>query len=117
MMQEAAIAAVLLWGLGYFGIYTSPPVLAGILVVWTTLATLFYLKGSAALRRTPLAGLTNMVGMKGTAITTINSKSGLVKIQSEIWNARSHADKIEVGETVIVIRQHKLELDVEKSEE
>ncbi len=56
-----------------------------------------------------------MVGVEGRAVSRLNPK-GMIKIESEIWEAKAESGTIKAGQNVIVVDQYGLKLIVRPSE-
>lgn len=115
LLEEAAIAAIVLWGLPKLGVDLPIFVLVIIMVLWAAYAVFTYHLGSRALRRKPLAGLLDMVGSKGKVASRLDPE-GLVKIKGELWQAKSDGGSIDSGEEVTVVGQEGLKLVVRKGD-
>jgi membrane-bound ClpP family serine protease len=113
LADEAAIVALVLWGLPKLGIHIPLPALIVSTLGLAALSVLVFRKGSQALRRKPVVGLSSMVGSKARVTRPISPK-GTVKIKGELWDAVSNGEKIDAGEEVIVIGQDGLKLIVRK---
>lgn len=113
LLEEAAIAAIILWGLPKLGVHLPLAVLIVLMVAWAAYAVFTYLLGSRALRRKPVAGLVDMVGSKGMVARRLEPE-GMVRINGELWQARSAGGSIDSGEEVIVVGQEGLKLIVRK---
>jgi membrane protein implicated in regulation of membrane protease activity len=113
LLDEAIIIVLILWGLPRLGIHLSIPALVVIGVLWIGFAILLYLSGSKVLRKKPLSGLTDLIGFKGTAVTSISPK-GMVRVNGELWQAISMEGNIQEGENIIIEKQDRLKLIVRK---
>ena len=114
LLEEAAIAAIVLWGLPYLGIHNFP--LAGLIalmVAWGAYSVITYRRGSRALRKEPLGGLPHMVGSQGEVVSPLVPE-GLVRIKGELWQAKSASGRMDIGEEVTVVGQDRLKLIVRK---
>ncbi len=114
LLWEAALVAVVLWGLPNLGIEIP---LAGLIALMATLgayAVITYRMGSRALRRKPIIGLPDMIGTKGKVVSPL-APEGTVKIGDELWDAISVTNRIDAGEKITVVRQDRLKLVVRKS--
>ncbi len=114
LLEEAALVAIVLWGLPYLGIHNFP--LAGLIAVMVVLgaySVITYRRGSRALRRKPLDGLPYMVGSQGEVVSPL-APEGLVRIKGELWQAESASGRIDTGEEVTVVGQDGLKLVVRK---
>lgn len=114
MLEEAAIVALVLWGLPQFGIHIPLPGLIALMIGLGALAVFTFRVVSRALMKKPVVGLSTMVGSKAKVTRPISPK-GTVKIKGEFWEAASTGEKIDAGEEVIVIGQDGLKLIVRKS--
>lgn len=63
------------------------------------------------MRKKPLPGFTTMVGVEGQVVSRL-APEGLVRIEGELWNARSENGPIDAGIDVIVISQRGLKVVV-----
>jgi membrane-bound ClpP family serine protease len=113
LVEEAALAALLLWGLPQLGIHLPLPVLIVLMAALVAYAVITYRLGSRALRRKPEGGLSDMLGMRGEVVSSLDPE-GMVKIKGELWRAKSAGRKIDAGEEVTVVGQNGLKLIVER---
>lgn len=113
---EAAIVAVILWGLPRLGIHIPLYGLILICIVFLVYAVLSYNIGSRTLSKKPLPGLTTMVGVEGEVVSRL-APEGLVRIEGELWNARSENGPIDVGTDVIVVSQNGLKVVVRPTQQ
>jgi len=110
-LEETAIAVVVLWGLPQFEIYIPLPGLITLMVLWLAFSVFIYQAGSRALKKKPVFDLPNMVGSKGKVVSPLVPE-GLIKIESELWMAKSRGTPIDVGTEVTVVEQDGLKLVV-----
>jgi membrane-bound ClpP family serine protease len=115
ILEEAAIAAVFLWGLPKLGVDLPIFVMVIIMVAWLGYAVFTYRMGSRALRKKPVAGLMDMVGSKGEVAKRLDPE-GMVRIKGELWQAKSDGGDIDSGEEVTVVGQEGLKLIVRKGD-
>jgi len=115
LLEEAALLAVVLWGLPRLGIHIPLGGLIALMVALAAYEVITYRIGSRALKRKPVAGLSNMVGSKGKVVSPLDPE-GLVKIKGELWQSRSGGRRINTGEEVIVVGQDGLKLVVRRVE-
>jgi membrane-bound ClpP family serine protease len=113
LMEEAALAAVVLWGLPRVGIDLHVGVLIALMVALAAYAITTYRMGSRALRRKPVVGLPDMVGARGKAVSDL-APEGTVKIKGELWDSRAEGRRINAGAEVIVVGQEGLKLIVRR---
>jgi membrane-bound ClpP family serine protease len=111
ILEEAALAAIVLWGLPRLGIHIPLWGLIAMMVIWLASAVLTYHLGSRALKRRPISGLGSVVGSKGRVVRQL-APDGVVRISDELWEARAATGHIDVGEEVTVIEQVGLKLTV-----
>ncbi len=113
--EEAAIIFLGLWLLPNVGVHIPVLVLAAVMLVWLGWSVFTYRKGTRALKQTPVRGLIDMKGMNGTVVRALRPE-GMVKIEGELWNARSVTGRIEAGCNVAVVSQEGLKLLVREAE-
>ena len=114
LLEEAALAVVVLWGLPQLGIHIPLAGLIALMVAWGAYAVISYRIGSRALGKKPEVGLPDMVGSKGKVVSPLDPE-GLVKIKGELWIAKSAGGRIDIGDEVTVAGQDGLKLVVRKS--
>jgi len=115
LLEEAALVAIVLWGLPRLDIHNFP--LAGLIALmaaWGAYSVITYRRGSRALSKRPLDGLPDMVGSQGEVVSPLVPE-GLVRIKGELWQAESASGRIDTGEEVTVVGQDGLKLIVRKS--
>jgi len=115
IIEEAALAAIVLWGLPALGIDLHIGVLIALMAALAAFATFTYLMGSRALRQKPLVGLPGMVGARGRAVSSLAPK-GTVRIKGELWDSIAEGGEIDIGADVIVVGQEGLKLIVRREE-
>ena len=108
LLEEAALVAVVLWGLPQLGIHIPRAVLIVLMVAWGAYTVITYRAGSRALRRKPEI-LLPLIGSKGKVVSPL-SPEGLVRIKGELWQATSSGGNIDTGEEVTVVGQDGLKL-------
>ena len=113
MLWEAALVAIILWGLPELGIKIPLAGLIALMAVLGAYSVITYRIGSQALRRKPIIGLPDMIGTKGRVISPL-APEGTVKIGDELWEAASITNSIETGEKITVVAQDRLKLIVRK---
>jgi membrane protein implicated in regulation of membrane protease activity len=114
ILEEAAIAVIVLMGLPRLGINLPLPALIAVMLLWLVYAVVTYRIGSRALRREPLVSLPDMLGGRGKVVRQL-APEGLVRIKGELWVAKSAGKKIDVGQEVIVVAQDGLKLVVREN--
>jgi membrane-bound ClpP family serine protease len=113
LMEEAVLAAIVLWGLPRLGINLPIGVLIVLMAALAAYAVTTYYVGSRALRKKPVVGLPDMVGSKGKVVSAL-APEGLVRIKGELWESKSDGRRIKAGEEVTVVRQEGLKLIVRR---
>jgi len=114
ILEEAALAVIVLLGLPRLGIDIPLPGLIALMAAWCAFSVITYRMGSRALRRKPVVSLLPMVGSKGKVVSPL-APDGFIKIKGELWVAKSTDKDIDVGEEVTVLRQDGLTVIVHKS--
>lgn len=112
ILEEAAIAVIVLWGLPRININIPMWGMIMIMIAWLTYSIFTFRMGTRALKKTPVGNLPNMVGSKGEVVSPL-APQGIVKIKGELWVARSASGDLESGGEVIVIEQDRLKLVVQ----
>ncbi len=124
LLEEAALAVIVLLGLPYLGIRIPLAGLVALMAVWGAFSVFTYRMGSRALRRKPVVGLPDMTDSKGKVasliapegkVVSLIAPEGLVRIKGELWVAESESGEMSPGEDLIVVGQDGLKLIVRKS--
>jgi membrane-bound ClpP family serine protease len=113
LAEEAALAAIVLWGLPRVGVNLHVGVLIALMVALAAYAVTTYRMGSRALKRKPVVGLPAMVGARGRAVSDL-APEGTVRIKGELWESRAEGRRISAGTNVTVIGQDGLKLIVRR---
>jgi membrane-bound ClpP family serine protease len=113
VLEEAALAVIVLMGLPRLGINIPLAGLIALMVAWVVVSVIIYRMGSRALSKRPLTGLPGMVGSRGKVVSPLAPK-GVIRIKGELWEAKSAGRRIKVGEEVMVVGQDGLRLVVRK---
>lgn len=113
LAEEAALVAIVLWGLPQVGINLHVGVLIALMAALATYAVITYRMGSRALRRKPVVGLTDMVGARGRAVSDL-APEGTVRIKGELWESKAEGRRINAGVWVTVVGQEGLKLIVRR---
>ncbi len=112
-LEEAALAAGVLWGLPKLGIHIPLWVLIIVMLAWGAYTIITYRMGSRALRRKPIPGLLDMAGSEGKVVSPL-APEGMVRIKGELWMAKSTSERMDTGEEVTVVGQDGLKLIVRR---
>ena len=115
LIEEIAIAVIVLWGLPSLGVQLPLGGVIGIMSGLAVYAVFSYRLGSRALMQKPIIGLPDMVGSRGEVVKPL-APQGVIRISSELWEAKSASRKIDMGKEVIVVGQDGLKLTVRKSD-
>ena len=113
-LEEAAIAAVVLWGLPQIDINIPLWALIVMMVAWAAFAVFTFQKGTQALKKKPVVGLSDMVGSRGKVVNRLDPQ-GMVRIKGELWEAISVGGRINTGKEVTVVGQDGLKLIVRRT--
>ena len=113
LIEEAALVAVVLWGLPRLGINLHVGVLIALMAALAAYSVFTYRMGSRALKREPVVGLPDMVGAKGKTVSDL-APEGVVRIKGELWDAKAEGRRINAGTKVIVVGQEGLKLIVSR---
>ena len=111
LIDEVIILAIILFGLPRLGIQIPLYGIVLIVLFFGAYAFIFFRLGSGTLRKKPLAGLTDMVGVEGRTASRLNPE-GYVMIHGELWESRAHNGVLPKGTDVIVVDQYGLKLVV-----
>jgi membrane-bound serine protease (ClpP class) len=114
LLEEAALVAIVLWGLPRLDIEIPLAGLIALMAAWGVYSVVTYRRGSRALRKRPLCGLPDMVGSQGGVVSPLVPE-GLVRIKGELWQAKSASGRMDTGEEITVVGQDGLKLIVRKS--
>lgn len=113
LIDEAIILALIVFGLPRLGVHIPFYGLILIGVGFLVYAVGFYTIGSKVLRKRPLPGLTDMVGVEGRAVSQL-APEGFIRVEGELWEARADIGVIDIGMDIIVIEQYGLKLIVRR---
>jgi membrane-bound ClpP family serine protease len=113
VIEEAALAAIVLWGLPRVGVNLHLGILIALMAALAAFAVITYRMGSRALKRRPVVGLSDMVGARGRAVSDL-APEGTVRIKGELWESRAEGRRINAGTKVTVVRQEGLKLIVRR---
>jgi membrane-bound serine protease (ClpP class) len=113
LAEEAALVAIVLWGLPQVGVNLHVGVLIALMAALAAYAIITYRMGSRALKRKPVVGLPDMIGARGRAVSNL-APEGTVRIKGELWESRAEGRKISAGTDVTVVGQEGLKLIVRR---
>ncbi len=116
LLDDILILLLLFVGLPYFGVHLPLSLIIGIALLWVGFAVFLYLVGGKVLKKKPIPGFTDMVNTRGT-VAHMLAPNGMVKIDGELWIAKSNGETIKKGERIIVIKQNNMELIVRRENE
>lgn len=112
-LEEVVIYAVWRWVLPVYDIRLPVSALVGIMVAWGIFSVSLFTLTTLILKKQPPVGLPSMVGSRGRVATKL-SPEGMVRINGELWVARSSGDDITVGDEIEVVGEDGLKLLVNK---
>ena len=115
ILEEAALAVIVLVGLPKLNINLPVFALVILMLFWVLIAAAIYRAGSRALKTTPLTGLETMTGSCGRVVKTLQPQ-GLVKIRGELWQAETEGGDVATGGEVVVVAQKGNRLTVRPAE-
>ena len=116
ILQLLALWIIWRWILPEFNIRLSVIVLITVMAAWAVFGTWLFLFTTRVLKKQTQAGQTSMVGTTGKVATRL-APEGMVKINGELWRARSTEGDISIGEDIIVSGEERLKLLVRRSGE
>jgi len=115
MLEEAAIVAIVRWGLPQIDVHIPLPGLIALMVVWLAYSVFTYRMGTRALMTKQLVGLPDMIDSKGKVVSPL-APEGLVRIRGELWVAKLASGEMKPDGEVIVVGQDGLKLVVQDSD-
>lgn len=115
ILEEVALAAIVLWGLPYFNIHIPWWGLAMLMIALAVYSYIAYRIGKPTLTMKPLVSLETMIGSEGKVVTPL-APEGYVKVKGELWKASSTELELEVGDEVVVVGIDGLKLIVSGKE-
>ena len=101
LLEEIALAAIVLWLLPVFGIVIPLWALALMMIAWGTYSYVSYRLCKKALDKKLTSPGEAMIGCQGKTKTCLDP-DGLVQVQGELWKATTADSMIQSGEDVIV---------------
>ena len=113
LLEEIALVIFIFLGLPMLGVEVP---LGGLIAMMAGIATygvISYRLGSRVLRKKPVSGLSDMVGIRGEVVKKL-APVGTIRIGSELWDAKTNDREIEKGKEVIVVKREGLKLIVRK---
>jgi len=113
ILEELALAILVLWGLPRLGIKLPVYVVVLLMLAQGAIAVITYRIGSRILNKKPLTGLTSMLGTTGKVVQPLQP-DGMVKIGGELWQARAEEGNIEAGEAIVTVGQEGFKLVVRR---
>ncbi len=115
ILEEAALAVIVLVGLPNLGINIPVFVLITMMVVWVVAAVMIYRAGSRALETKMVKGFEDMTGSCGRVVKELKPL-GMVRINGELWQAQAQQGGIAEGEEIIVLARKGSRLVVQPAE-
>ena len=112
-LEEIAIYSLWRWALPEFDINLPVAALIGMMVGWGIFSISLFVLTSRILKKQVPVGLPSMIGTRGKVASKL-SPEGMVRIDSELWVAKSNEGDLAVGEEVEVVGEDGLKLLVHK---
>jgi len=109
LLEEAALAAVVLWLLPLLGVNIPIWGLILLMVGYGVKEGITYRIGARALQRKPVVSLESMVGCRGRTTTPL-IPGGYVRVEGELWQALSTGPNIDEGDEIAVVEVKRLTL-------
>ncbi len=113
VVEEAAIAALILWILPIFGIVLPPWALWSALVVFAIYSYIMYRIGHPTISYKKVNAPESIVGSTGVVEKAL-TPDGFVRVRGELWKARSDDGNVAKGQEVTVSGIDGLRLTVKK---
>jgi len=110
ILEASAIVLFARYVLPIWGIHVPCWGLLPVIAAWIVLSVLIYRCGSRALERKAVTGLPDMAGLKGIVVKDVNPE-GMVKVNGELWKARS-TEPVETGREVEVVSRQGMTLTI-----
>ena len=101
LLQEAALAGVVLWILPQFDISIPLWILIIVMVAFGIWGYISYRMCKKTLDKEIVTSSTAMIGKKGRATTSLNPE-GIIRIHGQLWKARADSTMDEDEEVVIM---------------
>ena len=113
LIDEIIIIAIIVWVLPRFDIHIPLWGIVLIAIAFVTYAVGSFIVASRILRKKPLPGQCDMVGIEGKVVTRLNPE-GFVRVQGELWKSRAEKGPLEPGTEISVIAQEGFRLIVRR---
>jgi membrane-bound ClpP family serine protease len=104
LLEETALAIIVLVGLPQLDIHLPLVVLIVLMVAWALVAVLVYRAGSHALDARTTSGPDDVIGRQGKVVQPLRP-DGLVRISGELWRAKAVSGEIDSGREVTAIER------------
>ncbi len=116
VVEEMAIAALIIWVLPLFGINLPLWALAAVLVAFAIFSYIMYRIGHPTITFRKVSAPESIIGSAGVVETALDP-GGMVKVRGELWKARSAGGPIDKGEDVTISSVEGLTLVVDRKKE
>jgi membrane protein implicated in regulation of membrane protease activity len=113
IIEEIAIAVLLLWILPAFGVKVPPWVVAAVMACFAVYCYIMYRVGHPTVLYEGVTEPDAIVGSTGT-VETIMQTEVYVRVQGELWKASCPGSELKAGDEVIVTAIDGLSLTVRK---
>jgi len=115
LLEEAALAATVIWLLPKFGINIPIWVLSLLMIAWGIYSYITYRLTKKVQGKEVPTPADIMIGRKGTAVTSLDP-DGIVKLGGELWKASATDSPISAGDEIVVMSIRGLILSVTRDE-
>lgn len=113
VLEEAAIAILVVWILPLFGVNIPWWGLVLILVGFAVFSYIMYRVGHPTISFKDISSPESIIGSEGIVESELNPE-GYVRVQGELWKAVSGGERLERGEPVTVMGMQGLKLTVQR---
>lgn len=111
LIQEVAIAALLIWLLPLFSIRIPVWGIVAILLVFPVYGYIMYRIGHPTISYQESVGPESIIGASGVAASPLKP-DGYVKVTGELWRATAIDSPLEMGDDIVVVGINGLQLTV-----
>ena len=115
LLEEAALAVIVLWVLPRFNIHIPLWGLVTMAVALAIYAYITYRLGRLVLIKKPIVDPESIIGNQGVVVRPLKPE-GYVKVQGVLWKASCAESELETGDEVMVIGIDRLKLIVCRKE-
>ena len=113
LLDEAAVVALVILVLRFFGIQIPLPMALSIAIVVGAFVFIIHIAVIPSFRRKQVAGREGMIGEQGRVVEPL-TPFGTIIVKGEYWKAKSLDDTIEFDENVEIVGSERLTLKVNR---